>query len=181
MGFNEWKEYKLKDIIKLNPKESIKKGSIVKKISMDMLEPFTKNISGYEETQFTSGTKFRNGDTLLARITPCLENGKTAYVDILNGDEVAFGSTEYIILRKREGISDKEYIYYLSISPEFRDKAIKSMNGSSGRQRVQKDVLEESTIKLPSLQEQKKIVKVLSDLDKKIQVNNKINHNLMVA
>lgn len=181
MSFYEWKQYKLKDIIEFNPKETIKKGSLVKKISMDRLEPFTKKINGYEETKFKSGSKFRNGDTLLARITPCLENGKTAYVDILTEDEIGFGSTEYIVLRRISGITDKEYIYYLAISPEFRDIAIKSMNGSSGRQRVQREVLEESIIKLPLLSEQKKIAKILSDLDKKIEVNNKINHNLMVA
>ncbi len=178
MNFYEWKQYKLKDIIKFNPKESIKKGNHAKKIPMEMLEPFNKKINGYEETEFTSGSKFRNGDTLLARITPCLENGKTAYVDILDENEVAFGSTEYIVLREIEGITDKEFVYYLAISPGFRELAIKSMNGSSGRQRVQKDVLEESIVKLPLLQEQRKIAKILSELDKKIELNNKINHNL---
>lgn len=181
MSFYEWKQYKLKDIIKFNTKESIKKGNHAKKIPMEMLEPFNKKINGYEETEFTSGSKFRNGDTLLARITPCLENGKTAYVDILDENEVAFGSTEYIVLREIEGITDKEFVYYLAISPGFRELAIKSMNGSSGRQRVQKDVLEESIVKLPLLQEQRKIAKILSELDKKIELNNKINHNLMVA
>ena len=81
--------------------------------------------------------KFRNGDTIIARITPCLENGKMAYIDILDDDEVGFGSTEYIVLREREEISDKQFLYYFSISSVFRDIAILSMTGSSGRQRVQ--------------------------------------------
>ncbi|MDZ4904289.1 restriction endonuclease subunit S [Clostridium perfringens] len=180
MSFKEknWQLYKLKDIIQFNPKESIKKKEIAKKIAMDKLEPFTRKVSGYEETEFTSGTKFRNGDTLLARITPCLENGKTAQVDILDENEIGFGSTEYIVLREKLGITFNDYIYYLSISPEFRNMAIKSMTGSSGRQRVQKDVLEESEIILPILEEQKAIAKILSDLDEKIEVNNKINKNL---
>ncbi|EOU2041746.1 restriction endonuclease subunit S [Clostridium perfringens] len=180
MSFKEknWQLYKLKDIIQFNPKESIKKKEIAKKIAMDKLEPFTRKVSGYEETEFTSGTKFRNGDTLLARITPCLENGKTAQVDILDENEIGFGSTEYIVLREKLGITFNDYIYYLSISPEFRNMAIKSMTGSSGRQRVQKDVLEESEIILPPLEEQKAIAKILSDLDEKIEVNNKINKNL---
>ena len=175
---NEWSKVKLVDIIQFNPKESIKKGEIAKKVAMEKLEPFTRKISGFEEAKFTSGTKFRNGDTLLARITPCLENGKTAQVDILDKDEIGFGSTEYIVLREKLGITDKDFIYYLSISPEFRNVAIKAMNGSSGRQRVQKDVLENSEFLLPPLDEQKAIAKVLSDLDEKIEINNEINKKL---
>ncbi len=175
---NEWSKVKLVDIIQFNPKESIKKGEIAKKVAMEKLEPFTRKISGFEEAKFTSGTKFRNGDTLLARITPCLENGKTAQVDILDKDEIGFGSTEYIVLREKLGITDNDFIYYLSISPEFRNVAIKAMNGSSGRQRVQKDVLENSEFLLPPLDEQKAIAKVLSDLDEKIETNNKINKKL---
>ncbi|WP_042395731.1 restriction endonuclease subunit S [Clostridium saudiense] len=175
---NEWSKVKLVDIIQFNPKESIKKGEIAKKVAMEKLEPFTRKISGFEEAKFTSGTKFRNGDTLLARITPCLENGKTAQVDILDKDEIGFGSTEYIVLREKLGITDNDFIYYLSISPEFRNVAIKAMNGSSGRQRVQKDVLENSEFLLPPLDEQKAIAKILSDLDEKIGVNNKINKKL---
>lgn len=175
---NEWSKVKLVDIIQFNPKESIKKGEIAKKVAMEKLEPFTRKISGFEEAKFTSGTKFRNGDTLLARITPCLENGKTAQVDILDKDEIGFGSTEYIVLREKLGITDNDFIYYLSISPEFRNVAIKAMNGSSGRQRVQKDVLENSEFLLPPLDEQKAIAKVLSDLDEKIEINNKINRKL---
>lgn len=173
-----WNKFKLIDAIQFNPKEIIKKGDVVKKVAMEKLEPFNRKISGYEEVAFTSGTKFRNGDTLLARITPCLENGKTAQVDILDKDEVGFGSTEYIVLREKLGVTDNDFIYYLSISPEFRNVAIKAMNGSSGRQRVQKDVLENSEFTLPPLYEQKAIAKVLSDLDEKIETNNKINKTL---
>ncbi|WP_111937230.1 restriction endonuclease subunit S [Clostridium paraputrificum] len=173
-----WNKFKLIDAIQFNPKEIIKKGDVVKKVAMEKLEPFNRKISGYEEVAFTSGTKFRNGDTLLARITPCLENGKTAQVDILDKDEVGFGSTEYIVLREKLGVTDNDFIYYLSISPEFRNVAIKAMNGSSGRQRVQKDVLENSEFTLPPLYEQKAIAKVLSDLDEKIETNNKINRTL---
>ena len=178
MSCNEWKRVKLEDVINFNPKESIKKGEIVKKISMDKLETFTRKISEYEECAFTSGTKFRNGDTLLARITPCLENGKTAQVDILEENEVAYGSTEFIVLREKQGITLNNYIYYLAISPQFREIAIKSMNGSSGRQRVQKDVLCNAEIYLPCIEEQDRISKVLASLDKKIELNNEINKTL---
>lgn len=178
MSLEEWKKVKLKDVIIFNPKETIKKGKSSKKVAMDKLEPFTRKITGFEEVEFTSGTKFRNGDTLLARITPCLENGKTAQVDILNKNEVGFGSTEYIVLREKINTTDNDFIYYMSISPEFRNVAIKAMNGSSGRQRVQKDVLENSEFMLPPIVEQRAIAKVLSVLDKKIEINNQINDNL---
>lgn len=179
MSLEEWKKVKLKDIIIFNPKETIKKGQSSKKVAMDKLEPFTRKITGFEEVKFTSGTKFRNGDTLLARITPCLENGKTAQVDILNKNEVGFGSTEYIVLREKINSTDNDFIYYMSISPEFRNVAIKAMNGSSGRQRVQKDVLENSEFMLPPIVEQRAIAKVLSGLDKKIEINNQINDNFV--
>lgn len=178
MSFNEWREVILSDVIQFNPKESIKKGAISKKIAMDKLDPFTRKINGYEEVEFTSGTKFRNGDTLLARITPCLENGKTAQVTILDENEVAFGSTEFIVMREKVNETINDFIYYLSISDNFRNIAIKSMTGTSGRQRAQKDVIESSTIKLPPIEEQKAIAKILSDLDDKIEINNKINKRL---
>ena len=79
--------------------------------------------------------RFVNGDTLVARITPCLENGKTAYVDFLKDGQVGWGSTEYIVLRPKSPLPN-EYAYCLARSVEFRDFAIQSMTGSSGRQRV---------------------------------------------
>lgn len=178
MSFNEWREVALGDVISFNPKESLKKGTIAKKIGMDKLNPFNRNIQGFEKTEFKSGTKFRNGDTLLARITPCLENGKTAQVGILDENEIGFGSTEFIIMREKNNETINDFIYYLAISSEFRNIAIKSMTGTSGRQRAQKDVLEKTVIKLPCLDEQKSIAHILSTIDEKIEVNNKISKNL---
>lgn len=176
---NEWKKVKLKDVIDFNPKEILKKGTIAKYIEMANLQCFQKNILKYEIREYKGGTKFRNGDTLLARITPCLENGKTGFIDFLDENEVAFGSTEYIILREKNEVTDKNFIYYLSISEGFRNLAIKSMSGTSGRQRVQIDALLEAEIFLPPLIIQKKIAKILSDIDSKIELNNKINNNLL--
>lgn len=178
MSCSEWQKVRLGDVIEFNPKETIKKKQISKKVSMDKLDTFTRKINGYEEVEFTSGTKFRNGDTLLARITPCLENGKTAQVDILDDGEVAFGSTEFIVLREKKGKTINDYIYYLSISPLFRNIAIKCMTGTSGRQRVQKDVLEDTEILLPPLEEQEKIADILSSLDDRIELNNEMNKTL---
>ena len=169
---------KLKDIVDINPAESLKKGTVAKKIGMDILQPYTRSIPSYTFEPFSGGTKFRNGDTIMARITPCLENGKTAMVSILDKDEIGFGSTEYIVFRAKEGITDPFFIYYLVTSSEIREPAIKSMVGSSGRQRVQTDVIANLTIKLPPLPTQQKIAAILSSLDDKIELNNKINENL---
>ena len=145
---------------------------------MEHLQPFTRAISGYELAVYSGGSKFRNGDTLMARITPCLENGKTAYVSILDNGEVGFGSTEYIVFRSIEGVTDSKFVYYFVTSPWFRNIAIKSMVGSSGRQRVQQSVLENLEINLPPLAEQKRIAGILGSLDDKIELNRRINANL---
>ncbi|HFR4576914.1 TPA: restriction endonuclease subunit S [Streptococcus suis] len=175
---SEWTKKKLSDIADFNPRETIKKGAIAKKIPMDVLRPFYRDIPYYVEEGFSGGTKFRNGDTIMARITPCLENGKTAQVSILNDGEVGFGSTEYIVFRAKEGIADKDYLYYLVCSPEVREPAIKSMVGSSGRQRVQTDVVKNLEIDVPPLVEQEKIGSFLKALDDKIALNDRINKNL---
>lgn len=169
---------KLADIAEFNPKESLKKGTIAKKVAMEQLRPFCRDIPCYTLEPFNGGTKFRNGDTIMARITPCLENGKTAKVAVLDDGEIGFGSTEYIVFRAKEGISDEDYLYYLVCSPLVRDAAIKSMVGSSGRQRVQTEVVQNLGIDLPSITEQKKIGALLRSLDDKIELNNKINDNL---
>ena len=83
---------------------------------MNDLIPFKKKISNYANKIYKGGSKFRNGDTIVARITPCLENGKTAFVDILNKNEVGFGSTEFIVLRNRPQLTDKYFLFYFSIS-----------------------------------------------------------------
>ena len=175
---SEWTKKKLSDIADFNPRETIKKGAIAKKIPMDVLRPFYRDIPYYVEECFSGGTKFRNGDTIMARITPCLENGKTAHVSILNDGEVGFGSTEYIVFRAKEGITNKDYLYYLVCSPEVREAAIKSMVGSSGRQRVQTDVVKNLEIDVPPLVDQEKIGSFLKSVDDKIALNDRINKNL---
>ena len=143
-----------------------------------MLQPFTKDVFQYELQPYNGGAKFRNGDTIMARITPCLENGKVSKVNILTQGEVGFGSTEYIVLRAIPNVSDPDFIYYLTISNFVRAPAIKSMVGSSGRQRVQQNVLETLKLPLPPYDEQKKIAAILSALDEKIATNRAINDNL---
>ena len=169
---------KLMEAIDFNPKESLHKNSQAKKIGMEKLSPFYKYIDSYEYEKYSGGSKFRNGDTIVARITPCLENGKTAFIDFLDEKEIAFGSTEFIVMRAKEGITIPEYVYYLAISPWFRNKAISLMTGTSGRQRVQVDPLKLEDYNIPSVATQKKIVKLLSNIDSKIKLNNEMNNNL---
>lgn len=171
-------KFKLSDFVEINPKETLPKYTLAKKIAMEKLQPFCREVSGYDLEKFSGGSKFRNGDTIMARITPCLENGKIAQINILDREEVGFGSTEFLVFRAKKGFSDPNFIYYLIISELVRIPAIKSMVGSSGRQRVQTSVLENLEIDLPDLETQKKIAKVLSALDDKIELNNQINKNL---
>ena len=173
----KWSIKKFSEIADFNPSEPLQKGKISKKIGMDKIFPFNRDITSYEVVPFTSGTKFRNGDTIMARITPCLENGKIAKVSILDEDEIGFGSTEFIVLRAKEEI-DEDYLYYLTCSSIVREPAIKSMVGSSGRQRVQTDVVQNLEIEVPPYKEQRTIGKILKDIDDKIKLNNEINNNL---
>jgi len=173
-----WKWVKLGDVVIINPNETLKKGIIAKKVPMEALLPFTKKVQFFVFEKYNGGVKFKNGDTLVARITPSLENGKTVYVDLLDDDEIGFGSTEFIVLREKSRITDKQFIYYFAISNDFRDIAIKSMTGSSGRQRVQNEVVKEFEFPLPPLPEQKAIAEVLSSIDDKIDLLHRQNKTL---
>ncbi|POR22158.1 hypothetical protein BWK58_11375 [Flavobacterium columnare] len=174
---SKWRQISIGEFIDFNPSESLPKGKVVKKIPMAMLTEYVRKIKGFEFAEYNSGPKFRNGDTLVAKITPCLENGKTAQVDILEDNEVAFGSSEFIVLRENEH-SINDYIYYLAKSPVFRERAISCMEGTSGRKRVNEGALKRQEVIVPDKSIQQKIAKVLSDLDAKIELNNKINTEL---
>lgn len=128
------------DIAVLNPKRSLAKNQPARCIDMARLPTKGAFPMGWETKPFNGGMKFSNGDTLLARITPCLENGKTAFIDFLEDGEVAFGSTEYIVLSPKEGVPP-EFLYCLARYPTFVDYAVKNMNGSSGRQRVSAETI----------------------------------------
>ncbi|MGC2518277.1 MAG: restriction endonuclease subunit S [Burkholderiales bacterium] len=130
-----WRLAPLPDLIDVNPTRALRKG--VEAPYLDMANMPTRGHSPDDvvDRAFRSGMRFMNGDTLVARITPCLENGKTAFVDFLKPTEVGWGSTEYIVLRPKPPLPE-EFAYCLARSAEFRDFAIQSMTGSSGRQRV---------------------------------------------
>lgn len=177
MSKYKWHQSSVGEFIDFNPSESLPKNKIARKVPMEKLGVFERKIKGFEYAEYKGGPKFRNGDTLVAKITPCLENGKTAFVDILNDDEVAYGSSEFIVLRENEW-SDKKFIYYLARSPLFRERAISCMEGTSGRKRVNEGALKRQRILVPELKDQRRIAAILSAFDDKIELNNKTNAEL---
>lgn len=144
-----WENYVVPDVIEINPKESTQRGNSIKYIPMSSLSEtgMTINTEQVEIRESPASVRFRNNDVLLARITPCLENGKTAYVNILDKDEVACGSTEFIIMRGKR--VSPYFTYCFARTEELRGHAINSMIGSSGRQRVQVSAFRDYQISIP--------------------------------
>jgi type I restriction enzyme, S subunit len=145
-----WKRGKLGDIADLNPARSIKKGTIALYLDMSNMPTNGPFPMGWVQREFTNGMKFKNGDTIIARITPCLENGKTAYVNFLADNEIGWGSTEYIILTPKLGY-EPEWFYFLAKNDDFRDYAIQNMTGTSGRQRVSGESIGQYEIVMPPI------------------------------
>lgn len=145
----DWEDGSIADLIEFSPSRKLAKGSVAPYLEMAALSNTTFNATGWYDREFSSGTKFINGDTLLARITPCLENGKTAYVTFLEDGQVAWGSTEFIVMRPKRELHPF-FAYVLARNGDFRDYAEGCMEGSSGRQRVNVDHLKNYEINLPS-------------------------------
>lgn len=136
----EWKEGVIADVIDFNPPRKLGKGEVAPFLEMSNLSTDVYAPIAWRDRAFSSGTKFINGDTLLARITPCLENGKAAYIDFLDSTQVGWGSTEYIVMRPKRKIHPF-FAYIVAKYQDFRDYAESCMSGSSGRQRVDVDNL----------------------------------------
>lgn len=175
----EWTETTVGEAFEIGPSRTLKRGDVAPFIPMDALPVHAREFERIDYREFTgSGPRFKNGDTLIARITPCLENGKTAYVAGLPDNSIGHGSTEYIVLAGRESLSDGLYGYYLARSPDFRRYAIGHMEGTSGRQRVPSTAIEKYVLALPPLTEQRAIAHVLGTLDDKIELNRRRNQTL---
>jgi len=128
-----WISSEFGSFVKINPKVLLRKGDIFPFIPMEDLNPNYKFVKAKKEKEFTGGgVKFENKDTIFARITPCLQNGKIAQAKNLVGGK-GFGSTEYFIFRAKQGISDNDFIYYLSQTTWFQQNAINSMVGAFDR------------------------------------------------
>lgn len=133
-----WSWVSASKLIEFNPTEALRKGTQAPYLDMASLPTSGSWPEPPLLREFGSGMRFRNGDALLARITPCLENGKTAFVQCLPDGTVGWGSTEYIVMRSKAPVP-AEYAYLLARDDRFREHAIRSMTGTSGRQRAQSD------------------------------------------
>ncbi|MCY3722120.1 MAG: restriction endonuclease subunit S [Candidatus Poribacteria bacterium] len=174
-----WNLVKLGDVVTINPQRKLTKTKEAFHVAMRDIEVFTREITSHSFKEFRgSGARFQNGDTLLARITPCLENGKTVYVDCLKPNQIGHGSTEFIVLSGIEDKTDNLFVYYLARDPSLRTFAIHSMQGSTGRQRVMADSLRSFELTLPPIEGQRRIAHILGTLDDKIKLNQQMNETL---
>ncbi len=172
-------EISITDFIDFNPKRTIKKGTVAPFIEMAALPEGGRDLSYIGEREFKgSGSKFKDGDTLFARITPCLENGKTSKVKGLPDGSYAHGSTEFIVMSAKEPEFDEDYVYYLARLPEFRSFAQARMEGTSGRQRVPWQSLTDFKFNFPEKEQRKEIGDFLRIIDDKIELNRQINQTL---
>jgi len=166
-----WKWMPLNDAYEINPTRKLKKGDTAAYLDMAGVQTKGHSVSGVVQREMGSGTKFMNGDTLLARITPCLENGKTAFVDFLPTDQTGWGSTEFVVLRPKAPLP-QYHAYLLARHPAFREHAIRSMSGTSGRQRIQNDVLSQFPVAVPN----EPIAKAFSELVLAVQESIREGH-----
>lgn len=164
-----WGWVRLSDAVEINPRHRLPKDTEKFYLPMAGVSENSMLISDYEFRTGNSGAKFKNGDTLFARITPSLENGKTGFVQFLpNDEEVAIGSTEFIVMRSRTLCP--EFVYLLARTPQVREPAIKSMIGASGRQRVQVEVFDDIYIPQPDEDTLHRFQELVSPLFELIQV-----------
>lgn len=162
----------LADWIAFNPVVNLEKGKSYPFIGMDVVTPGYRYVSQSQEKIYAGGgAKFRAGDTLFARITPCLQNGKIAQFLHELPDSPGFGSTEFFIFRAIEEKSDPAFVYYLSQTNILKETAINSMVGASGRQRADVKVLRELEISAPPVKIQQRIAQILSSYDDLIENN----------
>ncbi len=167
-----WSLSPLSEAYEINPTRKLKKGEMAPYLDMASVATSGHTVAGVADREMGSGTKFINGDTLLARITPCLENGKTAFVDFLAQEQTGWGSTEFVVLRPKAPLPTY-HGYLLARHPAFREHAIQSMSGTSGRQRVQNDVLGRYLVTVPSEKVTMAFNDVISPLQQKITENHR--------
>ncbi len=173
-----WQKVKLGEFASINPSVNLQRGKDYPFLDMADVVPFSRTTNWQKRKVFNgSGVRFEEDDTLFARITPCLENGKIAQVKELKSP--AFGSTEFYVLRGKKNISDSDFIFYLSRTCKIKKLAEGSMIGASGRQRVERTAFENIEVEVPKdIKTQKRIADILSAFDEKIELNNKISKNL---
>ena len=158
---NDWLEVPLPQAIEVNPARPLRKGAVAPYLDMANMPTRSARALEVVDREFGSGMRFKNGDTLVARITPCLENGKTCFVDFLKGGQIAWGSTEYIVLQPKPPLPPA-FAYFLARTDEFRAFMITNMTGTSGRQRVPAECLTNFKVAVPTAQLAEKFRKFAS-------------------
>jgi len=165
-----WTVQRMPDAIEVNPRRTLKSGTIAPYLDMKNLPTQGHSADEVIDREFSSGTKFQNGDTLLARITPCLENGKTGYVDFLADGQVGWGSTEYIVLSPKPPLPP-QFGYLLARSDALRTHAIQNMTGTSGRQRVPSECFHNLWLAVPPPDIARRFDELTAPLMAKIKAN----------
>lgn len=165
-------ESRLKEYIDINPTVKLKKGEVYSVVEMEKITVGKKIADANSKAEYTgkSCSKFLPNDTLMARITPCLENGKITKYE---SDTPGFGSTEFFILRAKKKKTTADYVYYLSQTHYVRQLAINSMTGASGRQRADAKFIGNIKWNFPEIETQNKVADILSTYDNLIENNNK--------
>jgi len=179
MANNDWTTMPFTEAVLVNPPVGLTRGTTYPFVEMAAVVPSARSVPESEIREFKGGgARFIPGDTLMARITPCLENGKIARFWPTDGTSPGFGSTEFIVIRGRDGVTDNDFAYYLTQWPEFRQFAISQMTGSSGRQRVPASSLAHFEVTIPPIPVQRCIAHILGALDDKIALNRRMNRTL---
>lgn len=172
-----WRSGTADEIFEFNPSLSIPKGGVAKYLDMNSIPQQGFMTLEPEDKEFNGGVKFQNADVVVARITPCLENGKTGLITQLEGNEVGFGSTEFIVIRGKE-MKLSGFASFLARSDSFRNFAIGNMTGTSGRKRVDAKTLKEYILPIPDKDILKKFEAFTSSLFQKQTINIKQNQQL---
>ena len=172
-----WEVKPLTEIVTVNPRIYLKKGSITPYVEMSDLSTKGMWFTSKRNQEYKGGSKFQNGDTLLARITPSLEHGKIGYVNCLQKNGVGFGSTEFIVFRPPNS-NWREFIYLLARSYRLKDFAIQNMFGTSGRQRVPVNCFENFTIPVPPEEIIKEFHQIAEPMFVQIRINSVENQKL---
>ena len=167
----------LAEAYEINPSRKLRKGETAPYLEMAGVPTSGHSVDNIVLREMGSGSKFINGDTLLARITPCLENGKSAFVDFLEKDQIGWGSTEFVVLRPKAPLPNY-HGYLLCRHESFRTFAIQSMSGTSGRQRIQNDVIGAYALVLPTERITKAFTKIVEPIQKTIASNHKQSQTL---
>ena len=174
-----WPEVPFSCAVQVNPKVELIRGETYPFVDMAAVNANSRVVHAAIQREFKGGgSRFLDGDTLMARITPCLENGKIARYRATRKIVEAHGSTEFIVIRGRPNVTDNDYAFCLTKWDKVRKYAIEQMTGTSGRQRVPVDSFSHLSVPLPSLSEQRTIAHILGTLDDKIELNKRTNETL---